>query len=112
MLVLTLYAAQFILCFTVIFHFVLLFHLLAFSPSLSPRTKIPWHPVTFTGALAASLPGAVLRLAVFLQHALMFPPQLVIAPHPLAILLHVRQVRWPNQLHDIFEPCTRLADLA
>lgn len=85
---------------------------LAFSPLLLPCAEIPWRPVTFTGALAASLPGALLRLAVFLQHALVFPPQLVVAPHPLAVLLHVRQVWGPNQLHDILEPCTGLADLA
>lgn len=115
MLVLTLFAAQFILCCNVIFvpfsSFIFSFFF-AISPLHLPRTEIPWRPVTFTSALAASLPGALLCLAVFLQHALMFPPQLVVAPHPFAVLLNVRQVRWPNQLHDILEPCTRLADLA
>ena len=86
--------------------------LLALPPLLFPCAEIPWRPVPFTRALAASLPGTVLRLAVFLQHALVFPPQLVVAPHPLAVLLHMWQVRRPNQLHDIFEPRAWLANLA
>lgn len=40
----------------------------------------------------------------------MLPPQLVVAPHPLAVLLHVRQVGRPDQLHDVLEPRARLAD--
>lgn len=76
---------------------------------LLPQAQVPWRPVPLTGALA-DLPGALLRLPVLLHHTLVLPPQLVIAPHPLAVLLHVRQVGRPNQLHDVLEPCARLAD--
>ncbi len=117
MQVLTLFTAQFILSCTV--NFVLFF--LSSSPSppqtrlfplLPPCAEIPRRPVTLTGALAASLPGALLCLTVFLQHALVFPPQLVIAPHSLAVLFHMWQVWRSDQLHYILEPCTWLADLA
>lgn len=77
---------------------------------LLPQAQVPRRPVPLTGALAADLPGALLRLPVLLHHALVLPPQLVIAPHSLAVLLHVREVRRPNQLHDVLEPCARLAD--
>lgn len=115
---LTLFTAQFILSCIIIFVpfssliITLVFLMLAFSPLLLPCAEIPWRPVAFAGALAASLPGALLRLAIFLHHALVFPPQLIVAPHPLAVLLHVLQVGRPNQMHDILEPCAWLADLA
>lgn len=77
---------------------------------LLPQAHVPRRPVPLTGALAADLPGAVLRLPVLLHHALVLPPQLVVAPHPLTVLLHVRQVGRPDQLHDVLEPRARLAD--
>lgn len=73
-------------------------------------THIPRRPVPLAGALAADLPGTILRLPVLLHHALVLPPELVVAPHPLAVLLHTRQVGRPDQLHDVLEPCARLAD--
>lgn len=83
------------------------------SPALLlPSSKISWSPVTFSRAFAAGLPGTLLSLAVFLQHALVFPPQLVIAPHPFAVFLNVRHIRWPDELHDVLEPCARLTDLS
>lgn len=92
--------------------FSLPFPLLTFSLLLLQSAEVPRRPVTFSRALATCLSGTVLCLAVFFQHALVFPPQLVIAPHPLAVLLHVWQVWRPNQLHDILEPCTGLTNLA
>lgn len=94
------------------FIFSFFFPLLVVSPLLVPCAEVPRCSVAFAGALATCFPRAVLRLAVFLQHALVFPPQLVIAPHPLAVLLHMGQVWGPDQLHDILEPRTRLTYLA
>lgn len=82
---------------------------LVFPLLLLPQAHVPGRPVPLAGALA-DLPGAVLRLSVLLHHALVLPPQLVVAPHPLAVLLHVRQVGRPDQLHDVLEPRARLAD--
>lgn len=83
---------------------------LLLAPLLLPQAHIPRRPVPLTGALAADLPGAILCLPVLLHHALVLPPQLVIAPHPLTVLFHVRQVGRSNQLHDVLEPHARLAD--
>lgn len=87
-----------------------LFVPLPFAPLLLPQAHIPRRPVPLTGALAADLPGAILRLPVLLHHALVLPPQLVIAPHPLTVLFHMWQVGWSDQLHDVLEPRARLAD--
>lgn len=78
---------------------------------LWPSSEISWRPVAFSGAFTARLPGTLLSLAVFLQHALVLPPELVVAPHSFAVLLNVRKVRRPNELHDVLEPRARLADL-
>lgn len=83
-----------------------------FNSLFLPHAQVSGHPVAFARVLAPSLPGAVLGLPVFLGHAFVFPPKLVVAPHPLAVLLHLWQVRWPNQLHDVFEPQARLTYLS
>lgn len=75
-----------------------------------PCAKVPRCPVPLTGTLAAGLPGALLSLPILLHHALVLPPQLLVTPHPLAVLLDMGQIGRTDRLHDILEPHTRLAD--
>lgn len=71
---------------------------------LIPRVQVTWCPAAFAWRPVAHLAGAFLGQPVLVQDALVLAPELVAAPHPLAVFLHMRQAWRADQLHDILVP--------